>query len=372
MAGGPCPSLVVCVLGLSRDKGVDFSRGSGVGKSCFCYRFMHPGYDDYMDDHSSLLALHEFENPVINNVHFLYWGSTTRSYPVNGGPKEQRIQFHVIEQTVFYQDVTSQPFTIITKPDSLEHYIRRATSQIESPGKISYKTRDTISLQQDYRWQSYPSGLSGWPRGFIVVIDVSQSYVIFDSQIARAERVMDYLIKHKRKFVIVATKRDIMNPVSMEKVQELSRKYKSHVFESSANANLNIADAFRFIASKVLHKKVQGISDRVTTYEEAAHVLLTQKGRARKSFLKFLLLRIEDSDERIDTIENMEQYKECVRALGKFETDRLFAEHLMEVHNKKVETYAGVPDNPELRLEFLEDFIDQRTDLGLYTDSLKR
>lgn len=369
---GPCPSLVVSVLGLSREKGEQFCLRSGIGKSCFCYRFMHPGYDEYMDDHSSLLALHEFENPVINNVHFLYWGTTNRSYPISGGPKEQRIQFHVIEQTVFYQDVTSQPFTIITKPDSLEHYIRRATSQIESPGKISYKTRDTISLQQEYKWQSYPSSISGWPRGFIVVIDVSQSYVVFDSQIARAERIVEYLQKHKRKFVIVATKRDAMNPTSLERVHELAKKYRAQVFETSANANLNISDAFRFIASKVLHKKVQGISDHVTTYEEAAHQLLNQKGRARKSFMKFLLLRIEDSDERIDAIENTEQYRECVHALGKFETDRLFAEHLMDVHNKKVETYAGVMDNPELRLEFLEDFVDQRTDLGLYSESLKR
>jgi len=225
MAEDSCPNLVVCVLGLSREKGEKFSQKRGIGKSCLCYRFMHPGHDDYIDEHSSLLALHEFENPVINSVHFLYWGSTTKRYSIHGGLKEQRIQFHVIEHTVFYQDVTSHPFKTLTKPDSLEYYIRRATTHIESPGKISYKSRDTISLRHEYVWQTYPSGISGLPRGFIVVIDVSQNGTDFAKQIVRAERIMEYLLKHRRKFVIVATKRDVFNPASMSRVQHLKKKY---------------------------------------------------------------------------------------------------------------------------------------------------
>lgn len=371
MAEGPCPRLAVCVLGLSREKGEHFIQRSGIGKSCFCYRFMHPGYDEYIADHPSLLALHEFENQQINNIHFLYWGTTIKNFPLHGGPKQQRIEFHVVEHTVFYQDVTSQPFTIITKPDSLDYYIRRATGQIESPGKVSYKSRDTMSFQE-HACQMYPSGISGWPRGFIVVIDVSQTGPAFNSQIARAEKILEYLMKHKRKFVIAITKRDIMDPTSLDRVHNLKKKYKTQVFETSANGNLNISETFRYIASKVLQKKVQGISDQIPTYEQAAHNLLTQKGRARRSFMSFLKKRVVSSDERLNALERMEEYKDCTCVVGKFETDRVFAEHLLEVHNKKVELYAGVKENPELRLEFLEDFLDQRTDLAIYSESLRR
>ena len=80
--GGVCvPEFVACVVGLSKGRGEDFTKHHGIGKSCLCYRFVHPGIDDYIDEHQSLLALHEFENAVINNVHFLYWGSVvTVSY----------------------------------------------------------------------------------------------------------------------------------------------------------------------------------------------------------------------------------------------------------------------------------------------------
>jgi len=333
---------------------------------------MHPGHDDYIDEHSSLLALHEFENPVINSVHFLYWGSTTKRYSIHGGLKEQRIQFHVIEQTVFYQDVTSHPFKTLTKPDSLEYYIRRATTHIESPGKISYKSRDTISLRHEYVWQTYPSGISGLPRGFIVVIDVSQNGADFDRQIVRAERIMEYLLKHRRKFVIVATKRDVFNRASMNRVQQLRKIYKTQVFEASASVNLNISAAFRFIAFKVLHKEIRGVIEHIPTYEEAAHQLLYQKASSRRIFLNFLKKRVVNSDERVNELENMEEYKDCIHVVGKFETDLLFADHLIEVHSKKIKSFAVVQENPQLILEFLEDFVDQREDLTLYSQRLKR
>jgi len=58
-----------------------------------------------------------------------------------------------------------------------------------------------------------------------VVIDVSQNGTDFAKQIVRAERIMEYLLKHRRKFVIIATKRDVFNPASMSRVQHLKKKY---------------------------------------------------------------------------------------------------------------------------------------------------
>jgi len=108
---------------------------------------MHPGHDDYIDEHSSLLTLHEFENPVIISVHFLYCGSTTNRYSIRGGLKEQRIQFHVVEQTVFYHLPTSQPFKTLTKPDSLEYYIRRATTPLNH--RVRFPTRVRVPYHSD-------------------------------------------------------------------------------------------------------------------------------------------------------------------------------------------------------------------------------
>ena len=217
-AHGSVPTMAVCVVGLSQDKAEDFHRRAGIGKSCLCYRFIHPGYDDYISDHPSLLALHEFESPVINSVHSLYWGTTVRSYPIKGTVKDVKVQYHVVEQTVFYQDVTSQPFTIVTKPDSLEHYIRRVMGPIESSGKISYRSRDEISLPDIYERMEYPSGVSKLARGFMLVIDVSQKGAAFEKQLARAEQVLSHFQKHRKKYIIVATKRDMADPVSLEKV----------------------------------------------------------------------------------------------------------------------------------------------------------
>ena len=370
-ANGSCPTMMVCVLGLSREQGEDFHQRKGVGKSCFCHRFLHPGFDEYVSDHLSLLALHEFESPVINNVHFLYWGNTTRTYPIKGTTKEQKVQYHVIEQTVFYQDVTSQPFTIITKPDNIEQYIRRVTGPIESPGKVAYEDRDAMLLREDHQRQQYPPGVSKLPRGFLVLIDVSQSGPIFEAQLARVERILAHLMKHRRKYIIIATKRDIVDHSSLEKVKELRRKYRTQLLETSAGSNLNISDAFRLLASKVL-KKVHGLSDHVPTYEEAARVVLIAKGSARRSFMSYLKKKVNYSADRVMAIENSEEYKTCLETIGKFETDKLFAEHLLGLHNQEVELYAGVKDNPELRQEFLEEFVDLRSDLATYAQTLKR
>ena len=364
------PELVACVVGLSRGRGDSFSQHQGIGKSCLCYRFMHPGFDDYIEDHQSLLALHEFENAVINNVHFLYWGSVVKNFPMKNSERCAPVQFHVIEQTVFYQDVTSQPFTIITKPDSLDHYIKRITGQIESPGKLSYKSRNEIEGYSHK--QPYPSGLSRLPRGFMVVLDVSLSDNEFEGQMKRAEHLLDHLMKHKRKYIIVAAKRDNYDFDSLERAHELKRKYRTQLIETSANGNLNVRDAFRLLACKTLHKKPHGLSDSIPTYEDAAHQILKAKGHVKRSFQTFLTKRVTDSDERLHSVASSEEYVDCQMLIGKFETDRLFAVHALQLHNERISLYAGVSENPDMRQEFLEEYVERRADLTAYSQYLKK
>ena len=369
IAVSDAPEFVACVVGLSRGRGENFTKHMGIGKSCLCYRFMYPGFDDYVDDHQSLLALHEFENAVYNNVHFLYWGSVVKRFPMKTSEKYTQIQFHVVEQTVFYQDVTSQPFTIITKPDSLDHYIKRITGPIESPGKVSYKSRNDTDYSQR---QQYPSGLSRLPRGFMVVLDVSLAENEFEVHCKRVEQLLEYLMKHKRKYIIVAAKRDNYDFDSLERAHELKRKYRTQLIETSANGNLNVHDAFRLLACKTLHKKPHGLSDNIPTYEDAAHHILKAKGHVKRVFQTFLTKRVTDSDERLHSIDRNEEYQECKMLIGKFETNRLFAVHALQLYNEKISSYAGVLENPDMRQEFLEEFVDQRLDLTSYSQYLKK
>ena len=263
------PEFVACVVGLSRDEGEDFTESDGIGKSCLCYRFFHSDSDEYADDHKSLLALHEFTSPVINSVHFLYWGSRVKSFSssAKSAAKPTQVMFHVIEQTVFYQDETSKPFVNTTRQDSLDHYIRRITGSIESPGKLSYRSCNDIESQIEK--QQYPQRLSRLPRGFMVLLDVSLSAEKFDSHLKRAEYVLDHLVRQKQKYVIVVTKRDNFDMDSLECAHKLKRKYHTHLIETSASRNLNVDDAFRVLACKTLQKKVHGLSDAVPNYEES-------------------------------------------------------------------------------------------------------
>ena len=366
---GNLPSLVVSVVGLSHDPKKLYSGNPGIGKSCLCFRFVHSGFDDYVADHPSLLALHEFESTVINTDNFLYWGGTVKSYPVRGSTHELKIIYHILEQTVFYQDVTSRPFKSAESPDQ---YARRvASTNVESAGKISYLTRDLICSPEEYESQHYPPSVGKLGLGYIVVVDVSLKGTNLAWSMSQTERLLSVLHSKKRKFVIAATKWDLANTDSIEHLREMKRKFKTEVVETSALNNYNIGDAFRVLAARVL-KKTPGLSDHVPHYEDAAHAFLLTKGSANRSFRSFLNKRILVSTECLSAIKRNEEYRSCVETIGKKETDKQFFTHLLEMKNSEIDSYAGVKENVELRLEFLEEYIEDREEFRPFIKSLRR
>ncbi len=365
----PVTSFVASVVGLSSGHGEPFNWKSGIGKSCLCYRFAYPDFDQYLGSHPSVLALHEFESHVINNDHFLYWGSPERSFDLSDPQKSITFKIHIVEQTLFYQDVTCQPFSMTTRPDHPEAYLKRITGTIESPGKLSYQSRDDIVSPGEYDASTYPSGISKLPRGHIVVIDVSQKEEAIDQQLLRAEKIIEYFIKHKKIHVIAATKRDKVVSSSLDKVYDLKKKYKTPIIEVSAEQNYNVNETFRYLAYKLV--KNSKLSSQIQTYPEAAHNHLIATGSAKRSFVSFIKKRITDPNDRIVAIECNDEYKQCVSQIGKFETERLFAMHVLEIYNENVNGFAGVQDNPDMREEILEDFVEERDDLALYSKDLK-
>ncbi len=126
--------LNVAVVGLS---GTEKEKGNtGIGKSCFCNRFMHPQADDYYTDHISVLSQSDFSGRVINNDHFLYWGDVTKT-----SDEGQDFTFHVIEQTEFVDDSSFQPF----KCGKTEPYHKRcAMAKLQSAEKLMYIRKDQL------------------------------------------------------------------------------------------------------------------------------------------------------------------------------------------------------------------------------------
>ena len=361
--------FVVCVVGLTNTTKEIYGTRPGVGKSCLCFRFAYPSHDVYVDSHPSIVALHEFESPVINCSHFLYWGSPLKTYPVKGG--ELSVRYHLLEHSVIYQDITSKPFNLVTRPDTVECYIKRIIGPIESSGKHSYYSRDDITESNRYTKLQYPRGLSKLLRGFLVVFDVSVSGKELETQCKRVEPILEYLYKHKRKFVIVVTKRDNFQVPALDRAYEMRKKFRTHLVETSAKENLNVEEAFRILAQRVLMRSAQGLSDTVLHYDRAAQLSIIQRGSAKRSLVTYLTKKVSDCDERLSSIQASEEFKECVQWVGTFESGQIFALHVLKLYNRKVDTYAGTHENPEIRLEFLEDFVDQRTDLSAYKKDLK-
>lgn len=364
--------MVACVVGLSNNEKEPFGSRPGLGKSCLCFRFAYPGYDGYIDTHPSLLALHEFENPVINTVHFLYWGSPAKSFPAKGSGGEVRVRFHVLEQTVFYQDITSHPFNSLTKPDNLDCYKKRLIGAIESPGKLSYYSRDDIATNDRYTKYQYPSNLTKQPRGFIVAFDVSLGGKEFEMQCSRVEPLLEYLSKSKKKVVLAVTKRDCFKMLSLEKAYELHKKFRVPLVETSANENLNISEPFRILAKLVLSKHVHAMSDKIQGYDDAAKDYLIRRGSAKRSFMSYVKKKCTNCDDRLSSITGSEEYKECSHWLGRFQAGQIFALNVLELYNVKVDTYAGVLGEPNLRQEFLEEFVDVRDDLAPFKADLRK
>ena len=122
---------VVGFSGTEKDKGVE-----GIGKSCFCNRFVRPLQDDYRFDHISVLSQSDFSGRVVNNDHFLYWGETTRT-----SDEGTEITFHIIEQTEFIDDTSFMPF----RSGKTEAYFKRcAAVKIHSAEKLMYICKNQL------------------------------------------------------------------------------------------------------------------------------------------------------------------------------------------------------------------------------------
>ena len=357
---------LVSVVGYSAHGNTFSNSTDGVGKSCLCSRFLYDGADEYVRDHPSLLALHEFESQVIGTEPMIYWGS--KMLECEGKNSSLVVQFQVLEHTLFYHDETSQLFTSIRSLSNPEHYIKKAAGSPDSSRKISFFSRDTIGFPDRYNCIPYPTNANRIPRGYILVVDVSRHGGAFEQQMSAMRTMSKHL--NSSVTVVAATKRDKAHPDSLTKLISWTSKHKLTVIETSAEENINVTDAFRLVASRVFQKKHK-ISDIVLSYSDASRRLLFEQTQARSEFKAYLERKVKVSSVGLTNVEVSLEYLQCVKMHGKFATDELFALRVFKVRKNEVEKYPEAEGDPEYVYDLLEAFINEREDLLIYGRTLK-
>ena len=161
--------------------------------------------------------------------------------------------------------------------------------------------------------------------------------------------------------MVAATKRDIASQDSLARLIEWAGKQKLTIIETSAKENINISDAFRLVASKVLAKKVK-LSDHYMDYATASGELLVARTHTKKELKEYLKTFVHSSSISLTSLEKATAYQNALSLLGKFASDEIVSCHLLVMRNQEINKFSGVEDNPDMRLEMLEEYIELLTD----------
>lgn len=249
----------ISVVGLS---GVEKDKGPlGIGKSCLCNRFVRSAADDYHTDHISVLSQTDFSGRVVNNDHWLYWGSVIKS--CDG----YDLAFNVIEQSEFVDDACFQPF----KTGKTEPYFKRcANTKLVSAEKLMYICKSQLGVEREYEQRYLPDGKFN-VDGFLCLFDVSEVQGRdVEKQIEMTNLIILNLLKTKKPIVFVTTKNDESNELLVAEAERIvnQRDFRGLVplVETSAQENININMAF-LVCAQIIDKTRAKL--RVPPYFEA-------------------------------------------------------------------------------------------------------
>lgn len=267
----------VGVIGLS---GFDHEKSLyGVGKSCLCNRFVRPLADEYIYEHSSIYSSTDFASRVINNDHYLYWGSVIKQ-----SDDGTDLTFQLVEQTEFIEDSS---FTTLNRGGQLTSYVKRCTAlKLQSQEKLMYISRDQVALQNDYEQVQLPGGKFN-VDGFVCVYDVSSRGKAEDQEMLYAS-LLTVLQKTKKPIVVAATKCDDLRKTSLDDCHKLftSKKLTNvPIIECSAQENVNIDLVFLLLAQLIEKGRIRS---RITPYSEAVQSHREKINNALDSYQKLV------------------------------------------------------------------------------------
>ncbi|XP_065907026.1 uncharacterized protein [Dysidea avara] len=246
--------LVISVVGLS-GCGPDVYKGPG--KSSLCFNLLHPA--EFLKDHPSVLTQDQFESKVINQQHYIYWGSKTECYyqlPRSKKVTNEKIQvvvsFEIFEQTEFLEDVTKRSFPVD------QEYAKRAFKLHKASQKVSFKTLDLIFSPEKYNISIAPD-IKSMTCGYIFTVDVGKDCPTFQHQLKLMEKMITP--KHRNKFVIAATKYDNLDPNHFEELRRVANDLKVEVVPTSIEMEDSrwATDAFRYLAIKLFNLETEGV-----------------------------------------------------------------------------------------------------------------
>lgn len=339
----------ICVVGLS---GTEKDKGPiGIGKSCLCNRFVRSAADDYFTDHISVLSQSDFGGHVVNNDHWLYWGSVIKS--CDG----YDLAFNVIEQTEFVDDVCFQPF----KSGKTDPYYKRcANTKLVSAEKLMYICKSQLGIEREYEQRYLPDGKFN-VDGFLCLFDVSQVHGRnIDKQIEMTNLIMLNLIKTRKPIVFVTTKHDEASDLLLAEAERLvnQRDFRGLVpiVETSAQENVNINMAF-LICAQLIDKSRAKL--RAPPYFEAYRSHLELLKAASDAYLGLIRSAVHDHRSSWQQIciklSHNPEFLQYTYLHGLDRASLVFKEHIKRLHedciNQKVQAYLKV--FPDVLEEFL-------------------
>ncbi|XP_044016190.1 rho GTPase-activating protein 190 isoform X8 [Aphidius gifuensis] len=334
----------IAVVGLS---GTEKDKGQvGVGKSCFCNRFMRSLSDDYSVDHISVLSQSDFSGRVVNNDHFLYWGDV-----VKVAEDGTEYQFQVIEHTEFIDDASFQPF----KGGKMEPYPKRCSStKITSAEKLMYICKNQLGIEKEYEQKVLPDGKLNID-GYLCIFDVSiVPNRSIEKQVDFVSNILNNLIKTKKPIVLVTTKNDDANEQYVKEAEKLvmRKEYKNTIsfVETSAHENINIDAAFLVLAQIIDKIKIRS---KIVPFVEAAKARKELLDTSTESLQRLIKLHVTDYRALwSQSSKKLGQHKEFINFVELFgidATQRLFRRHIKKLKDeqiaKKVQGYLELlPD----------------------------
>ena len=344
-------TINVCVVGLC---GYDITEKClyGVGKSNFCNRFVRPRQDEYYPDHTSMFSTSDFVGSVLNNDHFLYWGTVEKTFE-----EHATVTFRVIEQTEFIDDASYVP---LSKGGQIITYSKRATAtKLLSPGKIMYINRDQVALQSDYDQILMERDGKFQVDGFICIYDVSSDLAQKTNHSDLQEDLLSQLLynihRTKKPVIVVATKCDSSNDQLLQRAHQFvhSKKVSTPLVECSALRYVNVDLGFQVLVQLLDTKNRYRV--KLVSYQEGFQNMRENVSKLKDKYYSLVKSSATDTTLLMSWAEfkklhdNSDAFKEYVFACGLREARQIFNQQAKNIkkhyEDKKLNEYLNkLPD----------------------------
>ena len=331
----------------------DTGKREGVGKSCFCNRFVRS--DTFSLHHDSVFSEREWRNnSVYNGDHFIYWGAATKR--LQDGT---RARFQVVEQTEFYNINNGN----ISFPAEEDYISRACSTHFISRGKVAYKLHSeeeyTIPSSLKHKGSLPSRATQLFPNnefsegkgvtGFICLFDPTLQGEDIKLQVDFLSKLIQELVKTKRRVILACTKCDEANEDRIQLGANLAAtvipKKPIPFVQTSAKEGVNIEDVFFHVVSpnkkrSFVRNGKNSPAGLLPTYSEVVLSRGHNETYAMNTFNRVIKENVQQfSTEWSDIWPLLQRNPACVQAvevLGIEKARKVFCQRLMEIKVNEV------------------------------------